>query len=308
MSRAHLIALDWGTTNVRAALLDGDANVLEERRGISGVGELSAPGFGERFDELIEGWPALPAIAAGMVGSRQGWKEAGYLPCPADLAALAGGLTQIQHGERTIHVVPGLKVQSGERFDVIRGEETQIAGLLADQPSFSGTVVLPGTHSKWVRVNEGLIEQFSTYMTGELFDLLSKQSILRHAVLPLDGEEKTASEQSFSSAVRAALTAPGSNWGRLFDIRGRSLLTEQSPSSLHAHLSGLLIGMEFEAAATDGYDVQCIHVIGDEALVGIYNEAASVLGADVICHNGGHLIWPALLSLARAVELLETNS
>ncbi len=160
-----LIALDWGTTNVRAALLDTDGIALETRHGESGVGHLDADGFAARFADLTNEWPDLPAIACGMIGSRQGWREADYLPCPTGVADLAAHLMVVNQ----LHIVPGLKVDVDVQRDVMRGEETQIAGLLARMPGFNGTIVMPGTHSKWVNVKDGVVTGFRTYMTGDLF-------------------------------------------------------------------------------------------------------------------------------------------
>ena len=147
--RGALITLDWGTTNVRAALLDKHGHVLEERRGESGVGKYDRAQFEQRFDQLTVGWPPVPAMAAGMVGSRQGWSEAAYLPCPASINDLVQGLHEIAHEGRRIIIVPGVKLDDGTRCDVMRGEESQLAGLLTQISDFSGTVLMPGTHSKW---------------------------------------------------------------------------------------------------------------------------------------------------------------
>ena len=164
-----LIALDWGTTNVRAALLDAVGTVLEERKGDSGVGHLDETGFTARFNELVAGWPELPAIACGMVGSRQGWHEAAYCELPLDVSQLAARLHRFTSGGRELAIVPGVMKDTLDQADVMRGEETQIAALLAENPDFDGTIVLPGTHSKWARIAKGKLVDFKPYMTGELF-------------------------------------------------------------------------------------------------------------------------------------------
>ncbi len=294
-----LIALDWGTTNVRAALLDTDGEVLELRHGESGVGRLDAAGFAARYAELTDGWPDVPAIACGMVGSRQGWAEADYLPCPTGVADLAAHLLPVG----PVHIVPGLKVETDSQRDVMRGEETQIAGLLARMPDYSGTVVMPGTHCKWANVHEGIVTGFRTYMTGDLFAALSGHTILRHSI----GDDGSAPDGTFTNAVRDAIAAPGSLAGSLFGIRAETILRGVSGVAGRERLSGLLIGMELEAAARDGFDVQDVTIIGDGAMVARYRDALGVLDAAVQTFASDALIWPALIAIARHAGLLETT-
>ena len=156
MQSAVLIAFDWGTTHVRAALLDRTGMALEERRGKSGVGQVDENGYRAIFDDLTRGWPLVPALACGMVGSRQGWLEAPYIACPAGLDGLADGLARIDLSERVLAIVPGLKVDQPNQKDVMRGEETALAGIVARDPNASATVVMPGTQSalqrhEWVK-------------------------------------------------------------------------------------------------------------------------------------------------------------
>ncbi len=292
-----LIALDWGTTNVRAALLDAAGIALETRHGQSGIGHLDADGFAARFADLTEGWPDIPAISCGMVGSRQGWREADYLPCPTGVADLAAYLTAIG----PLHIVPGLKVETDSQRDVMRGEETQIAGLLARVPRFSGTIVLPGTHSKWANVKDGTVTGFRTYMTGDLFAALSAHTILRHSV----GDDGKATEDTYADAVRDAIAAPGSVAGALFGIRADTILRGASGQAGRERLSGMLIGMELEAAARDGFDVQDVAIIGSGVVMERYKSALAVLDATVQPFQSDDLVWPALMTIARHAGLLE---
>ncbi|MEL6947574.1 MAG: 2-dehydro-3-deoxygalactonokinase [Pseudomonadota bacterium] len=310
----HLIALDWGTTHVRAALLDQRGNALDVTTGESGVGTLDRDGFGQRFAALTEGWPQVPAIAAGMVGSRQGWHEAPYLTCPTGFEGLNAGLVCFQHGGRDIAIVPGLKMMQDTRRDVMRGEETQIAGFLTTRPSFSGTLVLPGTHSKWVYIQNGVVEHFTSYMTGDMFQALAHHTMLRPAVTESALESMagdgpyTEGDTAFQDAIRDVITGEGSDLRRLFDLRARTLLDGLAPGAARERLSGLLIGMEIMAAAQDRYDVEAFHIIGSGALVRRYERAAAVLGAvvgvDVHCHDGSALIWPALHTIAQQAALV----
>ena len=165
-------------------LIDGDGRVLAEADSDDGIGGLKPGEHEAAFDRLVADWPAVPAIMAGMVGSRQGWREAVYVSCPATPEAIAGGILRFATAKgRPVAIVPGVMVRSPDRDgDVIRGEETQIVGLLAREPEFDGVVILPGTHSKWATVSGGAIADFQTYLTGEMFGLLAHQSFLRHSV------------------------------------------------------------------------------------------------------------------------------
>ncbi|MEO0546032.1 MAG: 2-dehydro-3-deoxygalactonokinase [Pseudomonadota bacterium] len=301
----RLIAMDWGTTNIRAALLDATGAVLDERSGESGVGVLDKKGFETRFEALVADWPVAPALAAGMVGSRQGWHEAAYLACPTSMDGLAKNLSRFEHMGRTVAIVPGLKMQTSHHHDVMRGEETQIVGLLASRPGFEGTLVLPGTHSKWVHIKGGAVERFHTYMTGDMFSALSGHTMLRPSVTGdvAVGSSEQSGGAMFRQAVQDIFTAGGSGLRQFFDLRARSLLADQGADQGRERLSGLLIGMEFQAAAQDGYDVQNVVFIGSRDLIARYRSAGIVLGAQMQSHQGTDLIWPALYRLAHEAEL-----
>ena len=189
-----LIVLDWGTTHVRAALLNADGTVLEEREGVSGIGSDDAKQLAEKFDALVENWPGAPAIAAGMIGSRQGWKEAAYVDLPVSTEQLAQSLTRFQHNERTIAIVPGLAINAHDHHDVMRGEESQIAGLIAQHPKLDAALIMPGSHSKWVRVEKGAVTSFQTYLTGEAFKAFGEHTILRHSITEGQRSEEHTSE------------------------------------------------------------------------------------------------------------------
>ena len=197
-----LVALDWGTSSLRAFCFDTAGQVLEMRQRPWGIMHLppapdgapdGAPAtlHGAAFERALQDtcgdWlsatPALPLLACGMVGSAQGWKEAPYLNAPASLDELARGLTVVHRStDKPLHIVPGL-LQRGSLPNVMRGEETQVLGVLQNLPAeASGDLLigLPGSHSKWVEVVEGCITHFDTFMTGEVFAVLSEHSILGH--------------------------------------------------------------------------------------------------------------------------------
>jgi 2-dehydro-3-deoxygalactonokinase len=178
MSEAALIGIDWGTSNRRAWLFDRGGAVIAVRRDENGIAKDDAPRFAEGLDLLVKDWPRLPTLMAGMIGSRNGWLEAPYVQCPAGLAEIAARLVPV--GDRAdLAIVPGLSLAAG-LGDVMRGEETQIVGLVGSGPSLA---VLPGTHSKWARVTDDRINSFRTFPTGELF-----AAILDHTVVGMLAE------------------------------------------------------------------------------------------------------------------------
>lgn len=309
---AALIGFDWGTTNLRAALLSADGRVLDERRGASGVGQLDPAGFAARFAEHVAGWPPLPALLAGMVGSAQGWRDAGYVSVPAGPDELAERMAPFgagpetglgagfEHDGRSVAIVPGISQNGdGRRPDVMRGEETQLVGLLAERPDFHGTAVLPGTHSKWVVVADGAVQTFATHMTGDLFEALRSSTILRHSV----GEGDAPG--SFRDAFLSAFALGASAWGQLFGIRAATLLQGATLAQGRETLSGLLIGAEFAAARADGHlDGAPLALIGSGALVERYAQAAALAGVEATTHDGAPLVWRALAALARARSLV----
>ena len=170
MSDTAWIAVDWGTSHLRAWRMGRQDQVIERKVSDAGMGGLAPSEFAPALEGLV-GPLDVPVVACGMVGSRQGWAEAPYFttPCaPPD----AAGATRVGH----VHILPG--VRQLDPADVMRGEETQIAGFLAAAPSFDGVICLPGTHTKWVHISAGEIVSFRTAMTGELFALLRDGSVL----------------------------------------------------------------------------------------------------------------------------------
>ena len=277
--RPALIALDWGTSSLRAYLLGQDGEILDMIAGAKGIMQVADRDFAAVFEDVTREWrrrwPALRAIAAGMIGSAQGWTEAKYLPCPADVDSLAGGLVATSGGE--LMIVPGV-AQYGTAANVMRGEETQIAGALALEPALapSSRIVLPGTHSKWVSVENGAIRDFSTYMTGELFAVLKPHSILGRFAK----EGATADERASSDAFRRGIEAArqSRDLGRLlFSARARVLTGGMTAGESLDYLSGLLIGDEIASATADGVPDR-LTLIGDPALCRRYRAALAMFG------------------------------
>jgi 2-dehydro-3-deoxygalactonokinase len=290
------IAVDWGTTHLRAYAMQGDM-VLAEVSSDQGMGSLPRNGFEPALLALIGTWLAdrpMEVRACGMVGSRQGWQEAPYraVPCtPLDPAAMVR-VPAIDPRLR-VTIAPGLKQATPP--DVMRGEETQIAGVLALQPRFDGVLCLPGTHCKWVHVSAGEVVSFQTVMTGELFALLSGQSVLRHG-LQGDGWDDAA----FDEALSDAMSHPSRFSARLFTLRAEGLLNGLEARVARARLSGLLIGLDL--AATRAYWLgQPVAVLGDDRLAGLYVRALTAQGA-APGRIGGRVATLAGLARMRGAE------
>ena len=179
------MVVDWGTSSFRGWLMSADGEALAESRGGEGMLHCAAAGAGGFAPVLRDhlarlGAPAgAPVLICGMAGARQGWAEAPYLKTPTRLDALHEGALRID-APGDIRILPGIAQARPDRPDVMRGEETQLLGVT--EPDFTGLVCIPGTHSKWVRIDAGRIVAFSTYMTGELFSVMAQHSILAHAV------------------------------------------------------------------------------------------------------------------------------
>ncbi|KQV87685.1 2-dehydro-3-deoxygalactonokinase [Pelomonas sp. Root1237] len=271
----RLIALDWGSTRLRAFLLGADGAVLATRQSEQGASTLAgADAFAQALAAVTNGWPELPMLACGMVGSQHGWREAPYAPCPADAAALARQALQV---DARFWIVPGL-MHDGAQPDVMRGEETQIVGAFALHPELAeqACLVLPGTHSKWARVEAGRVTGFATHMTGELYALLRQHSVLAR-LMPADGSSAPSS-QAFLAGVDAA-REDGALSHQLFAVRTLGLFKRLPAEQLPDYLSGLLIGHEI-ANELKAATPERLALIGDTALCARYALALGRFGMD----------------------------
>jgi len=272
----RLVALDWGTSSLRAWLLGDAGAVLAEKSAPLGILKVPNGDFAAVFREVCGDWlaPSRPAIASGMIGSRQGWVEASYAPCPAGFEALARGLAWAETGGARLAIVPGVScVDASGVPDVMRGEETQVFGAL---DAADGVCVLPGTHSKWVTVAGGRIESFATYMTGELFALLREHSILAR-LMSVDAAHAPA---AFRRGWEAGLAGAGALLHRLFGTRTLGLFGQLTPEEAPSYLSGLLIGDEVRTAGR-GRAGSTVTVIGDPVLCERYREVLASGGVGV---------------------------
>jgi 2-dehydro-3-deoxygalactonokinase len=274
MIRADWIAVDWGSTHLRAYAV-GPNGICAEAASDDGMGRLARDAFEPALLRLIEAWlapgRATSVIACGMVGSRQGWHEAPYrrVPCAAlDAARLVGVPTR--DARLAVRLVPGLK--QAQPADVMRGEETQIAGALALLPGFDGVLCLPGTHAKWVQLHEGQVARFRTFMTGEMFALLSGQSVLRHGMAG-DGWDDAA----FDAGLAQAQAHPEQIGALLFALRAEGLIAGLGAAAARARLSGLLIGLELAGSRAFWRD-QPILIVGADRLAALYSRALAAQG------------------------------
>ncbi len=288
MEQPRLIGLDWGTSALRAYLLGDGGIVLARAAQPWGVMSQFGGDFAAAFAAVVQDWdrmyPGLPAIAAGMVGSSEGWVRTPYRTCPAGAAELAAALVPVPVARAgALYVIPGVE-QRAPAPNVMRGEETQIAGALALDPDrFSGaaTLVLPGTHSKWVEVDAGRIARFDTYITGELYALLASQSILGRPAVKAIAQSGPApgalDGTAFDRGVRTACNGGARGIMPLLFLT-RSLVLDGSldvAASLD-YLSGLLIGEEVRSAMLTGA-AECT-LVGDPLLCARYARALAAYG------------------------------
>jgi 2-dehydro-3-deoxygalactonokinase len=265
------IGVDWGTTSFRAYLADAQGHSLATLPDGEGALSLKAGEHEPYLAARLADWPRLPVWACGMVGAKQGWREAPYVACPAGLAEIAAASLAIPTGFGEVRIAPGVRaVDAAGAPDVMRGEETQIFGALAAGGG-DGVFVLPGTHSKWARVEGGRIAGFETYMTGEVYAVLKTHSVLgRMMAQPQAGE-------GFARGVDAArgLAHPGDLLHAIFAARTFGLFETLPPDQLGEYLSGLLIGAEILAGARGAARATAI---GSAALCARYAQAGARLG------------------------------
>lgn len=299
-----LISVDWGTTSLRCWLLAPGGEILDASRTERGILKTDGLPFPAVLHQQIAPWlerfdsdgTKVPVVMSGMIGSQQGWQEAAYLRCPASPSELANALAKVDTSSTDladcdIHIVPGMDLagddEEGELPDVMRGEETQVLGALLAADQDTGVFVLPGTHSKWVFVENGSITEFRTFMTGEIYAALLDTTILGRLAEP--GEHD---DDAFTKGVNTALVSddwagPGNLLNMVFSARTRVLHGELEKTAVKSYLSGLLIGAEILSGAdaawfavselNDREDAN-LQIIGETELQKRYAEAARIAG------------------------------
>ena len=305
MTAPALIGVDWGSSSFRAYLMAEDGAILDAVSTADGVASVPRGGFPAAFRRLLGAWldahPALPVLASGMAGSRNGWREAPYVKCPADPRAIAKGLVAVEAEGRRVLIVPGLSYEDGDgQPDVMRGEEVEILGIAE---AGARLVVLPGSHSKWAVVEDGRVQRFRTFVTGELFAALKDHTLV-------GAFARAAPEQppgaAFARGVRRGASAAGGErgdglLGALFGARSLPLMGKLAEGDAGEYLSGLLIGAEI-AEARRLFSAERADVAGANALKARYLAAFAALGEPASA-AAPHAAARGLLALFRQAGL-----
>ena len=313
ISEPALICVDWGSTNFRAFLLNGAGALVDQIQTDQGMLKLLQAQFEPTLLTLIAPWldKGLPILMAGMVGSKQGWFDAGYVSCPVDQKGLSEQLFFVPNAANLkIAIVPGIKgLSHADQPDVMRGEEVQFFGalaLLAGQALESETTLycLPGTHAKWLRTNQqgNAVVSFSTQMTGELYSLLEKHSLLgrmTQAGDPYPNQNLTAFE---AGVARSQIN--GDLLHSLFSARTRVLMEHMQASDVRSYLSGLLIGAEVKSMLKALPQVEKVLLIGNEKLSELYRHTLGLFGVAGVPVDGDKAAYQGLLLIAKQAELI----
>ena len=292
-------AVDWGTSSFRLWLLSGDGSALAERRSDEGMIRAAASGFEgilERHLGELGVAADLPVIVCGMAGARQGWREAGYLDTPANVAEVVRNAMAVDGAARNVRILPGIAQRDASAPDVMRGEETQLLGLVADGFG-SALVCMPGTHSKWVTLDAGKVAGFSTYMTGELFDVISRHSILSAAMG--GASEILADDPAFLDAATSAFNSPAMLSNLLFQLRAGQLLGFTPPAEGAARLSGTLIGLELAGAMARHGPVGEVVLVASGGLGALYRGILESRGLTVQVRDANEAVRRGLWSAAQ---------
>ncbi len=304
---ANWIALDWGTTNLRAWAIAADGTMVAEAASGAGMGTLTPEAYEPALLALVGGWlgtSATPVVACGMVGAKQGWVAAPYAAVPC--RPLAAGTVRAATRDARLAVAVAGGLSQAHPADVMRGEEVQIAGFLSLNPQFDGVICLPGSHTKWAHVSAGEVVSFRTAMTGELFAALTGHTVLRHSI----GDPAAASgasgapvvddgDAAFLAAVETALSRPETLAVALFSLRAEGLLGDLPPGAARARLSGTLIGAEL--AATRAYWLgRDVALIGVPDLCRLYEIVLRAQGVSPIRTRGDKMVLAGLTAVRRA--------
>jgi 2-dehydro-3-deoxygalactonokinase len=307
MNQAAYAAVDWGTSSFRLWLLDRAGQALAERRSDEGMMAAAKTGFAAVLQghlAAVGAAPDLPVIICGMAGARQGWVEAGYVDTPAPLdAILSGAVTvpgQVAGQSRDIRILPGIAQRDMNAPDVMRGEETQLLGALGNDAAREALVCMPGTHSKWAEVKDGAVTRFATFMTGELFSVISRETILSHAVAGTDAEDREA----FQEAVAAAFKRPALAANLLFRVRSRQLLFGGRPAAARDTISGTLIGLELAGGLATDLPRDRITLVASGRLAALYRLAFDTVSIAVQSIDADEAV---LAGLSRAATALWTR-
>jgi len=292
MSAPEFLAVDWGTTNRRVYAIDDAGTVLATERDDRGILAVGRDGFAAEAAAIRARFGALPMLCAGMVGSTNGWVEAAYLPCPARLDDLAQALTWVEPGRTAI--VPGVSYLGDARADVMRGEEVQLLGAIAaGMAPAEALLCQPGTHCKWAGMAGGAIATIRTTMTGELFALLGKHSLLAGFMTGTVADGPAFRDGLAASADRTLL-------GDLFGARASVLTGRCDRGDVAAYVSGLLIGSDVREQGVAAGTL--VHLLADPMLGGLYSAAIAAAGGEAILLDGHHAFVAGITRLWRLIR------
>jgi 2-dehydro-3-deoxygalactonokinase len=268
-----VIAVDWGTSNFRAFRLDNAGHVLERRAYPTGILHIEGRRYAETFEAHIGDWLAAgenKVLLCGMVGSREGWTEARYLPCPVTIQDLAAAAVQVPFLRATAMLIPG--VMGNDRHgnpEVMRGEETEAMGAM-ELCQGTGTVCLPGTHSKWIQLRDYAIERFQTCMTGDVFAALRRHTILSRTMV----NDSPVVDEAFLRGVQRSADS-GGLLHHLFSVRTLGLFDQLRKETSASYLSGLLIGHEVRSMLQPA---ESVYLVGAAPLCRLYALAIDQCG------------------------------
>lgn len=299
-----LIAVDWGSTNLRVFLLNKEGQILAKKFARRGILNVRRNRFIEALQFTFGDWlkihSDLPIIMSGMIGSRQGWIEVPYQHCPIEIDQLAQNLATVDALKRHLYIVPGVDVKHFHHYDVMRGEETQIAGACVSDLEDEQMLCLPGTHSKWAIVNSKTISSFMTFMTGELFTLLARHSILSRLLA-----KRYHNEAAF---IRGLNEAEGSDdWlTQIFQARTQVLNGKLEEDEVHSYLSGLLIGYELKQGLKHYPQVQNIPVgiVANARVAELYKIAFAQRNISAKIYDVDQVTTQGLFYLAKLANLI----
>lgn len=300
-SNPVLIGVDWGTSSLRAYLIGADGEVLGCLTTSEGIMHVHDGDFNRVLQELIRPWTgdaSLPVIASGMITSRNGWLETPYLTVPAGAPQLAGNLHMTRLADGTqLYFVTGMSVEHSGVPDVMRGEETQIVGVV-EAGLIDGVCVMPGTHSKWITVRDGQITDFQTTMTGEVFAALRDHTILGTLM-----EAGGFSESAYREGVTAGFKSGANLLHSLFHVRTLPLFKKLKEQQVDDYLSGMLIGAEVYGVVSAREASGTVTILGRSDLAERYTVALEMLGLNSVYH-GENIIARGYFAIATAAELI----
>lgn len=299
-----VVAVDWGTSNLRLWPLDRTGNPIDCIKSNEGMRNLAQADFAVTLDRHLEkaGAPAdVPVIMCGMVGARQGWQEAPYVSVPCDIAEPASGAVSVKNMARDIRILPGMANRNVGQADVMRSEETQLLGLVEHLgDTLSGLVCMPGTHAKWVHVENHRVLDFFTSLSGEMFAALGAASVLKHA---LEGASGQVDENGavFTDGVMQSLDNPATILNRLFSVRPKSLLHDLSNEDAAAFISGTIIGQDIAGAKARFGNYSSVTLVESGHLGSLYASALQIAGFKTQAVDGDELAVAGLVHAARLI-------